>query len=151
MKVAISTKNPKVGKTTYRAKSSKRWFLIDAKNKTLGRMASSIANILTGKHSTNFAPNMNHGDGVIVINARNIFVSGNKRNKKSYYKYSNYIGSDKEIPFSIMIDKHPERVIMKAVKGMLSKGPLANEQLKNLRVFADKEHDLTSQQPEILA
>lgn len=145
-----SSKKPKLGSTTFKKREDKRWFLIDAKGKTLGRMATAVKNILSGKHSVNYSENMDHGDGVIVINARKVHISGNKRNNKSYYSYSNYIGGNKSIPFAVLIDKNPERIITHAVKGMMRSGSLSRSQLTSLRIFADEHHDLTSQQPIVL-
>ncbi|MCK5787527.1 MAG: 50S ribosomal protein L13 [Chlamydiia bacterium] len=143
----LSSKSPKLGRTSFPEKKSTEWFLVDAKNRTLGRLSTLIKSIITGKHTVMYSDNIDNGDGVIVINAKQVRLTGNKKNSKQYYSHSKYVGSAKFIPFSVMIDKDPERVIKHAVKGMMRRGPLANKQLKNLRVFADANHTFESQKP----
>lgn len=125
-----------------------RWFVFDAKGKTLGRFASEIAKVLRGKHHPLYTSHQDSGDGVIVINAKEIKVTGNKAAQKNYYRYSGYIGGLKEIPYREMLAKHPERIIKHAVKGMMPrKKPLGRAQLKRLRVFAGEAHHMQSQTP----
>jgi len=138
-------------KTTFLTKEkvrTKNWYLLDAAGKTLGRFSAEIAKILRGKHKTDFTPNVDGGDGVVVINAEKIKVTGNKENQKVYRHYSGHIGGLKEIPYKEMLAKHPERIIFNAVKGMLPKTPLGKSQIKKLRVYAGAEHDLQAQKPQ---
>lgn len=126
------------------------WHLVDASDKTLGRLASRIAHILRGKHKPEFTPHVDTGDFVVVINAEKIRVTGNKAKDKIYYSHSGYPGGLKEITFEKLQAKAPERVLMLAVKGMLPKGPLGYETLKKLKVYAGPEHHHTAQQPQLL-
>ncbi len=127
---------------------TKNWYLLDAAGKTLGRFSAEIAKILRGKHKPDFTPNVDCGDGVVVINAEKIKVTGNKETQKVYRHYSGHIGGLKEIPYKEMLAKHPERIIFNAVKGMLPKTPLGKSQIKKLRVYAGAEHDLQAQKPQ---
>jgi len=127
---------------------TKNWYLLDAAGKTLGRFSAEIAKILRGKHKPDFTPNVDCGDGVVVINAEKIKVTGNKETQKVYRHYSGHIGGLKEIPYKEMLAKHPERIIFNAVKGMLPKTPLGKSQVKKLRVYAGAEHDLQAQKPQ---
>jgi len=127
---------------------TKKWYLLDAAGKTLGRFASEVAKILRGKHRPDFTPNVDCGDGVVIINAEKIKVTGNKETQKVYRHYSGYIGGLKETPYKEMQAKHPERIIFSAVKGMLPKTPLGKSQIKKLRVHAGSEHDLQAQKPQ---
>lgn len=125
-----------------------QWYLFDAKGKTLGRLASEIVKVLKGKHKAQYTPNMDNGDGVIVINAKEVKVSGAKEAQKVYMRYSGYAGGLKEIPYRMMQDRHPERIVELAVKGMMpSRTPLGRQMLKKLRVFADDKHNMVAQQP----
>ena len=126
---------------------NKSWYLFDASGKTLGRFSAEIAKILRGKHKTSFTPNVDCGDGVIVINAEKIKVTGAKAAQKVYRHYSGYIGGLKETPYKDMLAKHPERIVFGAVKGMLPKTKLGKQQIKKLRVFAGSEHNLEAQKP----
>ncbi len=124
------------------------WYLFDAKGKTLGRLASEIVKVLKGKHKPQFTPNMDCGDGVIVINAKEVKVSGSKEAQKVYFRYSGYPGGLKEIPYRRMKERQPERIIELAVKGMIpTKTPLGRQMLRKLRVFADGQHNMVAQQP----
>lgn len=125
----------------------KEWFLIDAKGKTLGRLSTEVARRLRGKHKPTFTPNQDCGDGIIVINAADVNVTGNKRLEKIYYHHSRYPGGMKETTFEVMIQKNPEKVIMEAVKGMLPKSRLGSAMLTHCRVFAGEKHNLESQKP----
>ncbi len=128
----------------------RHWYLVDATNKTLGRLSTEIANRLRGKHKPIYTPHVDTGDYIVVVNASKIRVTGNKMTDKVYYKHSGYIGNMKSMNLETMLEKNPERVIMKSVKGMLPKNKLGNAMLKKLRVFAGPEHNHISQKPEVL-
>ena len=124
------------------------WYLFDAKGKTLGRLATEICKVLMGKHKPQYTPNMDCGDGVIVINAKDIKVTGAKAAQKVYFRYSGFPGGLKEIPYRMMQDRHPERIVELAVKGMMpTRTPLGRQMLKKLRVYADDQHNMIAQQP----
>ena len=127
---------------------TKRWFVVDAEDMVLGRLASEVAKILRGKHKPIFTPHMDTGDGVIVINASKVRVTGRKGEQKQYFTHTGYMGHERHTPYSTMIAKHPERVIEKAVFGMLPKTALARQILRRkLRVYATAEHPHAAQQP----
>jgi large subunit ribosomal protein L13 len=128
----------------------RHWYLVDATNKTLGRLSTEIANRLRGKHKPIYTPHVDTGDYIVVVNASKIRVTGNKMTDKIYYKHSGYVGNMKSMNLETMLEKNPERVIMKSVKGMLPKNKLSNAMLKKLRVFAGPEHNHISQKPEVL-
>lgn len=128
----------------------RKWYLVDASDKTLGRLASRIAHILRGKHKPEFTPNVDTGDYIIVVNAEKIHVTGNKAKDKVYYRHSGYPGGLKTITFEKLLAKAPERILTLAVKGMLPKGPLGYAMLKKLKVYAGGEHHHSAQQPELL-
>ena len=128
----------------------RHWYLVDATNKTLGRLSTEIASRLRGKHKPIYTPHVDTGDYIVVVNASKIRVTGNKMQDKIYYKHSGYIGNMKSMNLETMLEKNPERVIMKSVKGMLPKNKLGNAMLKKLRVFAGPEHNHSSQKPEVL-
>lgn len=129
----------------------KKWWLIDAQDLVLGRLAVEIADLLRGKHKTTFTPHMDCGDNVVVINAEKIYLTGNKRNDKRYYWHTGYPGGIKDRTMAQILDgDHPERVIKKAVQRMLPRGPLGRQQLSNLRVFPGTDHPHEAQQPEAL-
>ena len=123
------------------------WYLFDAKGKTLGRLAAEIAKVLRGKHKPTYTPNADVGDGVIVINAKEIVVSGDKEAQKLYRTHSGYIGGLKEIPYRRMQERHPEKIIEHAVKGMMPKTKLGRAMYKKLHVFATDKHNMQAQQP----
>jgi len=123
------------------------WYLVDAADETLGRLASRIATILRGKHKPIYTPHMDTGDHVVVLNASNVRLTGRKADQKNYYRHSQHPGGLKEIPFRRMLDEHPERVIELAVKGMLPKGKLGRKMAKKLKVYAGEEHPHEAQQP----
>ena len=124
------------------------WYVVDAEGMVLGRLASEVAKILRGKHKPMFTPHMDTGDFVIVINAEKVRVTGKKAEQKTYFKHTGYMGHDRQIPFATMLAKHPERIIEKAVYGMLPKTTLArNEVRRKLRVYAGAEHPHVAQQP----
>ncbi len=118
----------------------KEWYLVDAKGKPLGRLASKIAKILMGKNKPIYTPFMNTGDHVVVINAKDVLLTGRKEKTKVYYQYSGYVGGMRETSFKEMMGRHPKFPIQKAVKGMLPKNKLARKMLRNLFVFADDKH-----------
>ena len=128
----------------------RHWYLVDATNKTLGRLSTEIANRLRGKHKPIYTPHVDTGDYIVVVNASKIRVTGNKMTDKIYYKHTGYIGNMKSMNLETMLEKNPERVIMTSVKGMLPKNKLGNAMLKKLRVFAGPEHNHISQKPEVL-
>lgn len=129
------------------ATARRDWVLLDATDKTLGRLATEIARRLRGKHKPEFTPHADTGDYVVVINAEKIRVTGNKFNDKTYWRHTEYPGGIKATSFKDLLAKHPERVIEKAVKGMLPKGPLGYAQFRKLKVYAGAEHPHTAQQP----
>jgi len=124
-----------------------KWYLVDAKDKILGRLAVKVARILMGKHKPTYAPHIADGDGVIVINARKIKVTGEKLSQKLYKRYSGYPDGLKEIPLAKLLEKKPEEVIRHAVKGMLPKNKLAKLMLRRLRVYPDEKHPHIAQRP----
>jgi large subunit ribosomal protein L13 len=128
-----------------------RWFIVDASGMVLGRLASEVAKIIRGKHKPTFTPHMDTGDNVIVVNAAKVRVTGRKAEQKKYFRHSGYMGHESFIPFSTEIAKHPERVIERAVYGMLPKSTLARQVLRRkLRVYGGAEHPHAAQKPEIL-
>ena len=138
---------------TYSAKAEtvqRDWHVVDAADKTLGRLASVIASRLRGKHKPEFTPHVDTGDYIVVVNCEKIRVTGRKATDKIYYHHTGYPGGIKDISFEKLIDKAPERVLEKAVKGMLPKGPLGREMFKKLKVYAGEKHPHTAQQPQEL-
>jgi len=134
-----------------RAEDVKRdWFLIDAEDKTLGRLATEVARRLRGKHKAIYTPHVDTGDYIVIINAEKVRVTGNKAKDKMYYNHSGYMGGMKSISFEKLIDKAPERVIERAVKGMLPKNSLGRTMYRKLKVYAGKEHEHAAQQPQPL-
>lgn len=125
----------------------REWFIVDATNKVLGRLASEIASRLRGKHKPEYTPHVDTGDYIIVTNAEKIRVTGNKRKDKVYHRHSGYPGGLKSTTFEKLIDEHPERTIEFAVKRMLPKNPLGREMFRKLKVYAGAEHPHSSQQP----
>ncbi len=139
--------------TTYSAKLAdikRAWFLVNASGKTLGRLSSEIARRLRGKHKPEYTPHMDCGDYIVVINAKDIKVTGKKETDKVYYSHSGYPGGIKSITFDKLIKKKPEKIIETAVKGMLPKGPLGRQMYSKLKVYAGADHKHTSQQPQPL-
>ena len=128
----------------------RKWYVVDAEGKTLGRLAAEIAKVLRGKNKAIFTPHIDTGDYVIVINAEKVAVTGKKLNQKIYYNHSDYVGGMKETTLKEMLARHPERVLEHAVKGMLPKGPLGREMYKKLFVYAGPEHKHAAQKPEVL-
>lgn len=128
----------------------RKWYVVDAEGKTLGRLASEVANVLRGKNKPTYTPHIDTGDYVIVVNAEKIQVTGKKLDQKIYYHHSEYVGGMKEATLREMMQKKPEFVITHAVKGMLPKGPLGRQMLKKLHVYAGPEHNHAAQRPETL-
>ena len=126
------------------------WVIVDATDKTLGRLATKIAMVLRGKHKPEFTPNADTGDYVVVINADKVKVTGNKLDGKRYWRHTEFPGGIKSETLREMLDKHPERAIEKAVKGMLPKGPLGYAQFRKLKVYAGAQHPHAAQQPKTL-
>ena len=129
----------------------RRWYVVDAANRPLGRLASEVASRLRGKHKPEFTPHVDTGDYIVIINAAQVAVTGNKRNQKMYYRHSGYPGGMKSLTFDKLMEKAPERAIELAVKGMLPKGPLGRAMYRKLKVYAGTEHKHASQQPEPLS
>lgn len=124
-----------------------KWLILDATGKTLGRLTSEISKILRGKHKPSFTPNMDCGDGVIVVNADKIVVTGMKEAQKIYRYYTGSMSGLREVPYRTMKARKPEYIIEHAVKGMMPKSRLGKQQVKKLRIFAGEQHDLAAQQP----
>ena len=138
---------------TFSAKESeiqRDWFIVDATNKTLGRMATEIAKRLRGKHKAEYTPHVDTGDYIVVINAEKVTVTGNKFNDKMYYHHTGYVGNLKSIAFKDLQAKKPEEIIKKAVRGMLPKGSLGRSMAKKMKVFKGSEHTHSAQQPKVL-
>ncbi|MBD5550201.1 MAG: 50S ribosomal protein L13 [Lachnospiraceae bacterium] len=128
----------------------RKWYVVDATDMTLGRLASEIAKVLRGKNKPIFTPHMDTGDYVIVVNAEKIKVTGKKLDQKIYYRHSDYVGGMKETKLKEKLAKKPEEVIELAVKGMLPKGPLGRQMYRKLFVYAGPDHKHAAQKPEVL-
>ena len=128
----------------------RKWYVVDAEDQTLGRLATGIATILKGKHKPVYAPHMDVGDFVIVVNADKVHVTGRKMEQKIYYRHSGYPGGLSEISLRDQLVKHPTRVIERAVRGMLPKNALGRQMLRKLKVYAGPDHPHAAQQPEAL-
>ena len=128
----------------------RKWYVVDATDMTLGRLASEVAKVLRGKNKPIFTPHMDTGDYVIIVNAAKVKVTGKKLDQKIYYRHSGYVGGMKETTLREMMAKKPERVIELAVKGMLPKGPLGRQMYRKLHVYAGPEHEHAAQKPEVL-
>ena len=139
---------------TYSPKASeitRKWYVIDAEDLVLGRLSTEAARILRGKHKPIFTPHIDTGDFVIVINASKVLLTGRKAEQKSYFVHTGYMGNDRQVPIATVLAKHPERVIEKAVHGMLPKNALARQVLRlKLRVYPGAEHPHKAQQPQTL-
>ncbi|MFV0528499.1 MAG: 50S ribosomal protein L13 [Lachnospiraceae bacterium] len=131
-------------------KVERKWYVVDAADQTLGRLASEVAKVLRGKNKPEYTPYVDTGDYVIIINAEKIKVTGKKLEQKIYYHHSDYVGGMKETTLKEMLDKKPEKVLELAVKGMLPKGPLGRAMHKKLFVYAGAEHKHEAQKPEVL-
>ena len=128
----------------------RKWYVVDAANMTLGRLASEVAKVLRGKNKPIYTPHMDTGDYVIIVNAAQIKVTGKKLDQKIYYHHSEYVGGLKQTTLKEMLAKKPERVVEHAVKGMLPKGPLGRQMYRKLHVYAGPEHEQAAQKPEVL-
>ncbi len=128
----------------------RKWYVVDAEGKTLGRLASEVAKVLRGKNKPTFTPHIDTGDYVIVVNAAKIAVTGKKLDQKIYYHHSDYVGGMKETTLREMLAKKPEKVIELAIKGMLPKGPLGRQMITKLHVYVGPEHEQQAQKPEAL-
>jgi len=126
------------------------WFVVDASGKTLGRLATEVARRLRGKHKPEYTPHVDTGDYIVVVNARDISVTGNKRSDKMYHRHTGYIGNLKSANLETMLEKSPEEVIRLAVKGMLPRNPLGRQMMRKLKIFAGPEHKHEAQQPQTL-
>ena len=138
--------------TTHSVKAKeivKKWYIIDAENKPLGRVATEVAKLLRGKHKPTYTPNLDCGDNVIVINSDKIVLTGNKLNQKIYRHHSGYIGGMKETKYSDMMSQKSDKALMLAVKGMLPKNSLGREMLTNVRIYKGAEHKQEAQKPEV--
>jgi large subunit ribosomal protein L13 len=129
--------------------AGKKWLVVDAEGQTVGRLASKVAKIIRGKHKTNFTPHADCGDNVIVINAEKVSFSGTKLQDKEYVRYTGYPGGQRITSAQEMLQKHPERLIEKAVKGMLPKNKLGRKLYTNLKVYVGPEHKQEAQKPEV--
>jgi len=137
-------------KTTFSAtpQTVKRdWFVVDAQDMVLGRLASNVANRLRGKHKPEYTPHVDTGDYIIIINAEKVRVTGRKAQQKNYYHHSGYPGGLKTTPFHKMMQKKPQHIIESAIKGMLPKGPLGRDMFRKLKIYTGDEHKHTAQQP----
>ena len=140
-------------KTTFMANANnieRKWYVVDAEGKTLGRLAAEVAKVLRGKHKPTFTPHADTGDHVIVVNAEKVRVTGKKLLQKEYFRHSGYPGGFRFTTLAMMLEKHPERVIEMAVKGMLPKNKLGAQQYRKLNVYAGAEHPHAAQKPEVL-
>ena len=131
-------------------KIDRKWYVVDAKGATLGRLASEVASVLRGKNKPEFTPHVDCGDYVIVINAAEVKVTGKKLDQKIYYNHSEYVGGMRETPLRELLAKKPERVVELAIKGMLPKGPLGRDMYRKLHVYAGETHGHQAQKPVVL-
>jgi large subunit ribosomal protein L13 len=123
------------------------WFVVDATDKTLGRLSTEIARRLRGKHKAEYTPHVDTGDYIVVVNAEKIRVTGNKRKDKMYHRHTGYVGNLKSIPLDKLLEEHPERALQFAVKGMLPRNPLGRKMFSKLKVYAGPQHEHAAQQP----
>jgi large subunit ribosomal protein L13 len=138
----VRTFSPKAGDV------QRQWHVVDASDVVLGRLASHVASLLRGKHKPIYAPHVDTGDFVIVVNARNVAISGNKLEQKRAYRHSGYPGGLRSVTYRDLLERHPERVVEKAVRGMLPKNSLGRKMFSKLKVYAGPEHPHQAQQPE---
>ena len=129
----------------------KKWYVVDATDMTLGRLASEVAKILRGKHKPTYTPFLDTGDYVIIVNAEKVKVTGKKLDQKIYYKHSGFVGGLKETKYRKLLAEKPEEALRHAVVGMLPKGPLGRQMAKKLKIYAGAEHEHAAQKPEIWA
>jgi len=145
--MAQAKNNKTILLTKEEAQAARKWFILDASGKTLGRFASEVAKILRGKHKPHFTSHVDTGDGVIVINAEKIAVTGAKQAQKNYYYHTGAMSGLREVPYEVMKARKPDYIIRRAVKGMMPKTRLAEAQIKKLRIFKGDQHDMGAQQP----
>jgi len=138
----VRTFSPKAGDV------QRKWHVVDASDVVLGRLASHVASLLRGKHKPIYAPHVDTGDFVIVVNARNVAISGNKLEQKRAYRHSGYPGGLRSVTYRDLLERHPERVVEKAVRGMLPKNSLGRKMFSKLKVYAGPDHPHQAQQPE---
>ena len=134
-------------KTKEEALQEKIWFLLDAKGKILGRLAAEVAKILSGKHKPSYTPTIDTGDGVIIINAEQVVVTGHKEARKIYRHYTGFMGGLKEVTYRDLKAKKPEKILERAISGMVSKSRLGRQQLKKLRIVVGEKHNMEAQKP----
>lgn len=135
---------------TAEAQADRKWWIVDLEGQTLGRAATRISHVLRGKHKPTFSPNIDTGDFVIVINAGKLKLTGQKLAQKTYYRHTGYVGGIKGTTAQEQMDRDPEVVVRKAVKGMIARGPLGRAQLRKLKIYAGAEHPHAAQQPQTL-
>lgn len=140
--VSVRTFSPKAGDV------QRQWHVVDASDVVLGRLASHVASLLRGKHKPIYAPHVDTGDFVIVVNARKVAISGNKLEQKRAYRHSGYPGGLRSVTYRDLLERHPERVVEKAVRGMLPKNSLGRKMFRKLKVYAGPDHPHQAQQPE---
>jgi large subunit ribosomal protein L13 len=140
----MKTYTPRPGEIT------RQWWVVDAENQILGRLATRIARILRGKHKPQFTPHLDTGDFVVVVNAEKVRLTGRKATAKTYFRHSGHMGGDRLVPITTIMEKRPERVIELAVKGMLPKNNLGRLMRKKLKIYAGPTHPHAAQQPEVL-
>jgi large subunit ribosomal protein L13 len=140
----MKTYTPRPGEIT------RRWWIVDAENQTLGRLATRIARVLRGKHKPQFTPHLDTGDYVVVVNAEKVRLTGRKATNKTYFRHSGYMGGERLVPITEVMRKRPERVIELAVKGMLPKNNLGRLMRRKLKIYAGPAHPHVAQQPEVL-
>lgn len=128
----------------------RKWYVVDATDQVVGRLATNVAAVLRGKHKPTFTPNVDAGDYVIIVNADKVRLTGNKENKKTYRYHTGFPGGIREIPYAELLEKHPERILEKAIKGMLPHNKLGRQMYKKLKVYAGPEHAHAAQMPEEL-
>jgi len=133
--------------TKQEAVNTRKWYLLDATGKTLGRFAAEVAKILRGKHRPDFTPYVDCGDGVVIVNAEKIQVTGMKEARKIYRSYTGFIGGLREVPYETMMARNPQFIIERAVKGMMPKTRLGGQQVRKLRIYKGSEHDMIAQNP----
>jgi large subunit ribosomal protein L13 len=143
----MNPKNKTLQLTKDQAGRSKKWILLDAKGKTLGRFASEVTKILRGKHRPDYTPHIDCGDGVVIINADLVTVTGMKEARKIYREYTGYIGGLRETPYRVMMARKPSYILNRAIRGMMPKTRLGQQQLRHLRVYTGNTHPMQAQQP----
>ena len=136
--------------TKKQAIDSRKWLQLDASGKTLGRFAAEVAKILTGKHRCDYTTYVDTGDGVVILNADKIEVTGMKKARKIYRSYTGYMGGMREVPFETMLARKPTEILRRAISGMMPKSRLGRQQLKKLRIYASKDHGVKAQKPQTI-